>query len=60
MATRPLLAVRYPGLGARAELLGGPGGDLPDPIGGDGEVYRACAALIAAHVERLVSEWTRP
>ncbi|HEY8504951.1 MAG TPA: low molecular weight protein arginine phosphatase [Gemmataceae bacterium] len=31
--------------------------DVPDPIGGDREVYRACARTIADQVERLVSEW---
>ena len=55
-----LLALRYSGLGVRVELLGGPGGDLPDPIGGDRAVYRACAAVIATHVERHISEWIGP
>ena len=55
-----LLALRYSELGFRVELLGGPGGDLPDPIGGDQAVYRACAAIIATHVDRHISEWIGP
>ena len=35
----------------------GDGEDLPDPIGGDREVYRRCAETIRTHLERFVQEW---
>jgi len=53
------LALRYPGAGPGVRLLGGPGGDLPDPIGGDAAVYRTCAGMIAAHLDRHLAEWLR-
>jgi len=51
-----LLAMRFPGLGPPPELLCGDD-DLPDPIGGDAEVYRLCADIIVYHVDRLIVEW---
>ena len=33
------------------------GEDLPDPIGGDTEEYRACARVIASQLDRLIPEW---
>ena len=35
-------------------------GDLPDPIGGDRGEYRACARVIASHLDRLIPEWLAP
>lgn len=52
-----LLAVRYAGFGPSPEVLGGPGGDLDDPIGGDVDVYRACARTIVSHLERRLPAW---
>jgi protein-tyrosine phosphatase len=54
-----LLAMRYPGLGPPPELLCGQQ-DLPDPIGGDANVYRLCADIIVQHVDRLITEWLEP
>lgn len=31
--------------------------DLPDPIGGDSEEYRACARIIAWQLDRLILKW---
>ena len=31
--------------------------DLPDPIGGDRDEYRACARVIASHLDRLIPGW---
>jgi protein-tyrosine phosphatase len=45
-----------PGLAAPVCLLGGPAGDLPDPIGGDRTVYEACAGTIWQHLQTLVTE----
>jgi protein-tyrosine phosphatase len=39
-------------------LLGGDGGDIDDPLGGDQEVYRACARKIWSHLEALLPELT--
>lgn len=51
--------------GPRLRLLSPTGDDLPDPIGMDQEVYRACARQIVSHLEPLVAEltadaWTPP
>jgi protein-tyrosine phosphatase len=43
-------------LGARLRLLCPDGSDIEDPIGGDADVYRACAGAILRHLEELVSE----
>lgn len=51
-----LLAMQYPGLGPPPELLC-VADDLPDPIGADLHRYRACAAVIVHHVDRLIAEW---
>jgi protein-tyrosine phosphatase len=51
-----LLAMRFPGLGPPLELLCGTE-DLPDPIGSNAAIYRACAEIIVHHVDRLISEW---
>ena len=34
--------------------------DLPDPIGGDRDEYRACARVIASHLDRLIPGWLSP
>jgi protein-tyrosine phosphatase len=52
-----LLTTRFSGIGPVPELLGGTGADLDDPIGGDLDVYRACAEAIRAHLERLLPGW---
>jgi protein-tyrosine phosphatase len=46
----------YPDLAGRVRLLGGPAGDLADPIGGDRAVYQACAGAIWQHLQSLVTE----
>ena len=51
------LAVRYPGLGPRVQLLCGDGADLEDPIGAGLEVYRDCARTIQTHLRRFIPEW---
>jgi protein-tyrosine phosphatase len=51
-----MLAARFPHLGPPAVLLGG-ADDLPDPIGGDADEYRACARVIAGNLDRLITGW---
>lgn len=53
-----VLMMRYPGEGPRPELLAGEC-DVPDPIGGTRQDYEHCAALITAHLDRRIAEWTR-
>jgi protein-tyrosine phosphatase len=53
------LSMRFPGLGPEPIMLCGPDGDLDDPIGGDIELYRACARVIVSHLERLIAGWIR-
>jgi protein-tyrosine-phosphatase len=57
-----MLAYRFPGVGPQPSLLCGPDEDLPDPIGGDLEVYRTCARIILARLEELADGWlnTKP
>ncbi len=61
MTRSHLLAVlaRYPSLGGAMRLLCGSEGDLDDPIGGDREVYAACARTIVQHLDRLMQELVR-
>jgi protein-tyrosine-phosphatase len=54
-----LLMMQYPNLGPEPRLLCG-ADDLPDPIGGTEEVYRACAEAIHVHVDRHLNEWLKP
>jgi len=54
------LASKYPALGGSLRLLCGMDGDLDDPIGGGPDVYRACAATINRHVDRLITEMGLP
>jgi protein-tyrosine phosphatase len=54
-----LLVMQYPGVGPEPRLLCGRD-DLPDPIGHEIDIYRACAAIIAAQIERLIPEWLSP
>jgi protein-tyrosine phosphatase len=54
------LADQGTGLGLRPRLLCPEGNDLPDPVGGDREVYRACARAIWGHLEKLVPEVVGP
>ena len=53
------VAARFPGVGPTPTLIGGPDDDLPDPIGGDLQVYRACADTLLAHLDRRLTEWVR-
>ena len=46
--------------GPRPRLLAADGRDIPDPIGGDREVYRTCARHIARCLEALLPELDRP
>lgn len=51
-----LLAYRFPNVGPPPALLTD-GGDVPDPIGGHLDEYRACARQIADHLDRLITRW---
>ena len=53
---RAYLEARFPHLGPPAVLLAD-GSDLPDPIGGDADEYRACARMIADHLSRFITGW---
>lgn len=53
---RSLLQHRFPNFGPEPELLVD-GGDLPDPIGGDLDEYRACAQQIAKQIDRFITRW---
>jgi protein-tyrosine-phosphatase/tRNA A37 threonylcarbamoyladenosine synthetase subunit TsaC/SUA5/YrdC len=44
----------------RPRLLSADGRDVPDPIGGDQEVYRECARQIVQCLEELLPELERP
>ena len=46
-----------PSKGDRLHLLDPDGGDIADPIGGNAEVYAACAAQIADCIERRLNDW---
>jgi protein-tyrosine phosphatase len=50
------LAATFPGVGPAARLLSPTGEDVPDPIGGEPQVYRDCARDIEAHLEELIPE----
>jgi protein-tyrosine-phosphatase len=50
------LVSKFPVLNGSLRLLCGPEGDLDDPIGRGPEVYRACAATVQRHVDRLITE----
>jgi protein-tyrosine-phosphatase len=52
-----VLAYRFPGVGPAPSLLCGPDDDLPDPIGGDLDVYRACTRVILGRLELLADGW---
>ena len=51
-----LLADSFPRLGGGLRLLSPDGTDVPDPIGSDQGVYRACAEQIRDYLEKLVLE----
>jgi protein-tyrosine-phosphatase len=51
-----LLTYRFPNVGPIPVLLV-EGGDVPDPIGGDLDEYRACARRIAEHLDRFITRW---
>lgn len=53
------LAGRFPNVGPPPVPLAD-GFDLPDPIGGDLDEYRACARAIADHVDRFITGWLGP
>ncbi len=50
-----LAEVRHPRIGVRPELLSAQGEDVADPIGGDHEVYEACARQIIAYLEERLA-----
>jgi protein-tyrosine phosphatase len=54
------LADQFAGVGPRPRLLCADGADLPDPIGGDQQVYRDCARQILQHLEGLLAELQPP
>jgi protein arginine phosphatase len=54
------LVGRYPVVGGSLRLFCGADGDLDDPIGGGPDVYRACAAAVRHHVDRLIIEMGLP
>jgi len=51
-----LLAARYPNPACRPRLLSTDDSDVPDPIGGEREVYQECAQQILHHLEALLPE----
>jgi protein-tyrosine-phosphatase len=51
-----LLAYRFPNVGPPPVPLS-EDGDIPDPIGGDIDEYRACARRIAEHLDRFITRW---
>jgi protein-tyrosine phosphatase len=51
-----VLSMRFPNLGPAPILLCDEF-DLPDPIGGDADEYRACARLIADNLDRFIRGW---
>lgn len=55
-----MMAAYFGGVGPIPTLLGGPDGDLPDPIGGDEAEYRRCAVAIQSHLARHLAEWLGP
>jgi protein-tyrosine-phosphatase len=55
-----MLFMRFPSFDKDLQLLGGNAGDLPDPIGGDLDLYRECAKTIQRHLERILAEWLVP
>ena len=56
---RGLLRMRFGAIGPEPRLLCG-ADDLPDPIGGSLDEYRACARVIAGQLDRLLPEWLGP
>jgi protein-tyrosine-phosphatase len=54
-----VLTVRFPSVGPPAVVLAD-GHDIPDPIGGELDEYRACARLIADHLDRFITGWLGP
>lgn len=50
------LTIRFPNVGPTPQLLCGDR-DLPDPIGGALDDYRACAAIIREHLRKQLPEW---
>ena len=51
-----VLAYRFPNVGPPPEPLAD-GFDIPDPIGGELDEYRACARAIAVQLELLITGW---
>lgn len=54
---RALESLLPPGRGPRIELLDPQGRDVPDPIGGDVEEYRRCAAAIEGALRARLDLW---
>lgn len=52
-----LVGALPPSAGKRVELLDPEGSDVPDPIGGGPEVYRACATAIAGFLKARLNDW---
>jgi protein-tyrosine-phosphatase len=50
------LAVRFTNVGPPPVTLA-VGSDIPDPIGGELDEYRACARAIADQLDRFINEW---
>jgi protein-tyrosine phosphatase len=50
------LAAQFRRLRPRARLLSVAGEDVPDPIGGEKEVYQECAQQIRRHLEEFVAQ----
>lgn len=50
------LGVRFPNVGPPPVPLAD-GEDIPDPIGGELDDYRACARAIAGHLDRFITGW---
>ena len=42
--------------GIQPRLLCADAGDVPDPIGGDQQIYRECSQQILGHLQKLLPE----
>lgn len=52
---RDSILALHPELAGSVRLICG-SGDLPDPIGGDLDIYRRCAQTLQKHIDKLVGE----
>ncbi len=53
---RDMIVAQWPEVAQRTELLCTDGSDIPDPIGGNVELYRWCAKQIEEHLRRRLEQ----